>query len=686
MKNKTKVLRFARTYTRRGWRVIPIPRREKAPHLTHWQDLRLRESDLPEHFGKLSNIGLLLGKASKGLVDIDLDCDEAILLAESFLPHTNRIHGRSSKPSSHYWYYVPSSPKPEKFSDLDGECLLELRSTGQQTVAPPSLHPAGERIRWESRGKAARVGEEELLSAVRRLAAACLLARHWPATGSRHNASLALAGCLLRADWERVEAEEFVSQVAMAANDEEWKKRRADVRTTLKKLGQDGHATGRPSLNRLVDERVVERALEWLGVANTPIVGRERSGNRRWPKNLAENALYGLAGDIVRVVEPETEADPAALLLQFLVAFGNAIGPQPYFDIEGAWQKTNLFCLVVGRSAKARKGTAWAHVKRILEDVDRIWTQKCLASNLSSGEGVIWAVRDPAPKKGTGAEHKRAGIEKAMVDKRLMVIQSEFASALRIQRREGNVLSPILRQAWDSGKLRILTKNSPAETTGAHVSVIGHITLDELRREMSETDEANGYANRFLFCCAERTKLLPLGGRIDKQVLRPLVRRLIQAKFDSHKVGRLDFSSKARKLWCQRYPRLTAEVPGMLGAITARAEAQVLRLAIIYALLDRSDTIKTQHLRAALAVWRYCSHSARYIFGGAMGDRIADKILRALRVKKEGMSRTDIRNLFKRNLDAKRIGRALDFLSQYSLAACLIEETEGRPIERWSAL
>jgi hypothetical protein len=530
------------------------------------------------------------------------------------------------------------------------------------------------------------VEAEELLTATRRLAAACLLARHWPETGSRNTASLALAGCLLRADWERVEAEEFVSMVAMAANDEEWKKRRSVIRATLRKLRKDGHATGRPSLNKLMDERVVQRALEWLGVGTNPVINHPLRARNRWPKKLAKNAFYGLAGDFVRLIEPETEADPAALLLQFLVGFGNAIGPQPYFDIEGVWQKTNLFCLVVGRSAKARKGTAWAHVKRILEDVDRKWTQKCHASNLSSGEGVIWAVREPSPKKHGGAEHERRGTEKDIVDKRLMVIQSEFASALRIQRREGNVLSAILRQAWDSGKLRILTKNSPAETTGAHVSVIGHITVDELRRELSETDEANGYANRFLFVCAARTKLLPLGGRINKQALRALVRRIIKVKFHSRKVGRLDFSSKARNLWCERYPRLTAEVPGMLGAITARAEAQVLRLAIIYALLGRSDTIKTQHLRAALAVWRYCAHSARYIFGGSLGDRIADRILQALRKKKEGMSRTDIRNLFKRNLDSERIGRALDFLSQSHLVARSTEETEGRPIERWSAL
>ena len=270
--------------------------------------------------------------------------------------------------------------------------------------------------------------------------------------------------------------------------------------------------------------------------------------------------------------------------------------------------------------------------------------------------------------------------------KRLLIVQSEYSSALRIQRREGNVLSAIVRQAWDSGKLRILTKNSPVETTGAHVSIIGHITIDELRRELNETDEANGYANRFLFVCAERSKLLPLGGRVDSQILNRFVRRLQKAKYYARKVYKVGFSTKAERLYRKCYPKLSAEVPGMLGAITARAEAQVLRLSLIYALLDCSDLIKTQHLRAALAVWRYCSHSARYIFGGSLGSRIADRILQALRRKRKGMSRTEIREVFQRNVDGDRIQRALDFLSQYRLATCSTKATDGRPREIWKAV
>lgn len=130
------------------------------------------------------------GKPSGGLVDIDLDSKQAIFLAPYFLRKTRRVHGRKSKPRSHFWFRVTPTPTPQKFSDVDGTSLVELRSTGQQTIAPPSLHPSGELVRWFAKGRSGRVKEAELLSAVKRLAAATLISRHWPSPGSRNDAAL----------------------------------------------------------------------------------------------------------------------------------------------------------------------------------------------------------------------------------------------------------------------------------------------------------------------------------------------------------------------------------------------------------------------------------------------------------------------------------------------------------------
>jgi hypothetical protein len=686
MKIDNLTLKYAQKYARRGWSVVPVPAKEKAPRLKDWQKLRLKKSDLADYFSGGGNVGVLLGEPSKHLLDVDLDCDQAVFLASAFLPATERIHGRKSKPRSHWYYYGQAGLKPEKFSDPEGRtCLLEIRSTGQQTIIPPSIHPSGEKLRWAAKGKPSNVTNGTILQTARKLAAGCLLARHWPSIGGRNESSMALAGLLLRAGWTVEEAEIFISNVARAAYDEEWKDRGVVARSTQERLSKNLPVTGRPRLDTLIGKQVMDLVVRWLEIQPESAESSKPSMQvNQWPKPLHKNAFCGLVGDIVRKIGPETEADPAAIIVQLIVAFGNQIGPQPYYFIEGTRQKANLFCLVVGRSAVARKGTAWAHVLRLLKRVDSAWFRRCIASNLSSGEGIIWAVRtDEERKRPIGK--KRSLVPANVIDKRLLVVESEFSSALRIQRRDGNIVSPIIRQAWDSKPMRLLTKNSPAEARGAHVSIIGHITKDELRKELTATDEANGYANRFLFVASERKRRLPRGGRIAQAELDPFVRRLTKAKLHARDIGELDFNQEAGELWDKSYESLTRDVPGMLGAITARAATHVLRIAVIYAVLDLSFVIKVRHLRAALAVWRYCARSAQYIFGGSLGNKHAGRILDALRKQRNGLSRTQIRELFFRNLDAEEIERALAFLLEYKLASCRREDTNGRPKETWFA-
>lgn len=689
---KETVLEAAKKYTGWGCRVVPIPAKEKGPRRKGWQNLRLKESDLPDYFEGGENIGILLGKPSGGLVDVDLDCPEAIFLGRTFLPYTGRIHGHKSKPSSHWWYRATPIPASRKFSDPDGTCLVELRSTGLQTVVPPSIHPSGETIEWQSNKSSTQVDEDVLCTAVAKLAAAALIAHDWPKKGSRHHAALALAGTLLRARWDEYEGGEFVAWVARAAHDEEWTARKAVAKTTRKRLDADREATGRPRLAELLGHEVVKRACEWLGIVPEEILRSDvRPAPAGWPRQLSEQALHGLAGDIVKAIGPKTEADPAALLIQTLVGFGNLVGPGPFFEIESNPHRTNLFTILVGETSRSRKGTSWGRVNALLEQADPLWASKCHASGLSSGEGLVWAVQDRNDKPKPGVARKpnqdseNTAPEPARSDKRLMVYESEFSRTLKAQGREGNTLSAVVRQAWDKGNLQILTKTTPARATGAHISVVGHITQDELRRYLTVTDEANGFANRFLFVCVRRSKHLPLGGAIDSQVLHDLNRRLRQAAEFAKGVREVNFSPKATTLWCKRYARLSAEVPGLLGAITGRAEAQVLRLSLIYALLDCSAVIKIPHLRAALEVWRYCKDSCRYIFGSALGYPVADRILEELRKSPKGLTRTEISAIFGRNVSEAATSAALEFLRKQRRAFAKSEKSgeRGRPTERW---
>ena len=315
--------------------------------------------------------------------------------------------------------------------------------------------------------------------------------------------------------------------------------------------------------------------------------GHEENNGSKWPAPLASQAFHGIAGAIVHAIEPHTEADPAALLIQFLVGFGNLIGPRAYTTVEADRHGCNLFAAIVGVSAKGRKGTSWGHCRRVLDNVDTAWTNERIQGGLSSGEGLVWAVRDPIEKQEPVRDGKQitgyqtVKVDAGVSDKRLLIVESELASALRVMGREGSTLSPLIRQAWDTGDLRVLTKNSPAKATGAHISIIGHITRDELLRFLSSTETANGFANRFLWVCARRSKLLPEGGRIHDVDLSSIIQRLTNAVSAGQSAGELSRDETARKIWRRVYPVLSDGKTGMFGSATSRAEAQVLRLALV---------------------------------------------------------------------------------------------------------
>lgn len=404
-----------------------------------------------------------------------------------------------------------------------------------------------------------------------------------------------------------------------------------------------------------------------------------------WPAPPTKAAYCGLAGEIVRAIEPHSESDPVALLIQLLVGFGNIIGRGACYRVEADWHYTNLNAILVGDSSKARKGTSWGYITRLLKEVDPNWASRCVQSGLSSGEGLIWAVRDPSERTEQVGKH-RAAPDAGIADKRLLVVETEFAKTLKLMGREGNILSTVIRQAWDSGDLSTLTKNSPAKATGAHISILGHITAQELRRYLNETEQANGFGNRNMWICVRRSKYLPDGGGITEAEMASLAQRLIAAYEFANGVEVLKRDEgDAKDLWHSIYRELSQGYPGMLGAVLGRAEAQVMRLAMIYALLDCSAVIQRRHLVSALSLWYYAEASARHIFGEKVGDPVPDSILPALRSAANGMTRTEISNLFGRHRNGEEIGRTLTLLKANGLAVPQLRATGGRDEERWIA-
>ncbi|MFI5324058.1 MAG: hypothetical protein ACHQ6U_11160 [Thermodesulfobacteriota bacterium] len=395
-----------------------------------------------------------------------------------------------------------------------------------------------------------------------------------------------------------------------------------------------------------------------------------------YPTPLAEEAFYGLAGDIVRAFEPHSEADPAALLGSFLTAYGNVIGGGSWFTVGVIKHFPLLFILCIGDTSKARKGTSWGPIRVLFESVEPEWVDDRIQNGMSSGEGIINAVRDPIFKEGTL-------VVEGVSDKRLLVVESEFAQPLNTLRREGNILSPVIRNSWDSDKLQTLTKISPTKATDPKISIIGHITAQELIAGLNEIQSGNGFANRFLMFCVKRSKSLPFPGGYDSIDIGSLTAKLKKAVEFGKLAGEIRWAEKTKPLWAKIYPDLSEGKPGIIGAITARAEAQVVRLVCIYALLDCSNEIEPEHLKAALAVWSYAEASVRYIFQGRALDPLAKKIREALASRPQGLTRTEINNLLGGHYNKNRIDEALNTLKALGQAASKTIETGGRPVEMW---
>jgi hypothetical protein len=403
-----------------------------------------------------------------------------------------------------------------------------------------------------------------------------------------------------------------------------------------------------------------------------------------WP-SLSVEAYHGLAGDIVRAIEPETEADPAAVLISLLTAFGTAVGKSPHYAMGAGSHHTNLFSCVVGDTASG-KGQSWSVVDRLMRLASMKWND-AVCYGLSSGEGLVDRLKDPEPDDGA--------ILDTIPEVRLLAIETEFAKPITAMRRDGNTLSSVLRSAWDGQTLEVLTRGKSAlRSSNAHVGIIAHITPEEHAKLFKSsgngkghsTETSNGFANRFLWALTKRSKVLPEGG--DPDAIKPFAKPLRDALLNAGLIERVVRDDAAKALWAEVYESLTSAKAGAYGQVVGRGAPQVLRLSLIYALLDGSQTITADHLRAALAVWHYCDASAEMLFKDAANEAGPEpldlRLLNAI-IREPGISRKGLHHACGNNFKASDLDTALRSLESRRLAhrgRCQ-PEGGGRPAECW---
>jgi hypothetical protein len=384
-------LDFALTYIGRKWAPVPVPYRKKKPILVDWGNLRITEADAPRYFnGAPQNVGVIMGAASDGLADVDLDTAEAVAVAPYLLPSTKAIFGRPGNRASHWLYTTDLAQRHDtavlEYRDptlkADAKPLVELRIGGggkaAQTVFPGSVHESGEPIDWEERGNPAEVAADELEATVKQVAAAALLARHWPGEGSRHEAAKAVGGMLAHGGWTVPATKLFVQAVARAAGDPEWKDRETAARDAVNKREQGDKVLGLPTLVTLMDERAAKRAAEWLGLVTVDSFGFTR---RTSSADRASTAT-GTSNDIVT---EDNAAERFAELYAGRLRFCHDTGA--WFEWTGTIWKQN------------RTGTAFQWARELARQISRTEKERIryVSSKTSFAAGVErFARSDPA--------------------------------------------------------------------------------------------------------------------------------------------------------------------------------------------------------------------------------------------------------------------------------------------------
>jgi Bifunctional DNA primase/polymerase, N-terminal len=326
---------LARKYRDRGFATVPVPVGGKSPNVRGWPSLRLKtDAEIDELFNRdRLNVGAIMGAASGGLKDVDLDCKEAVALAPHFLPRTNSIYGRPGKQRSHYLYMGDDAGDPKARLALTDETkatIVELRHGGNgkaaQTVLPGSLHPSGERYAWHEDGPIATVPFPALKAAVTKIAVGTILMRHWPeGPHGRHELALGVGGFLARAGWSSADVEHLVDVVCRETDGVDWAHDHArTAKESAESLASGGQARGMPWMIETFGKPVAKHLAKLLGYRSrdavedpTPADGRPviKVGTLTTTATEAERALvdagvqfYERSNTMVRAIIKDVDA------------------------------------------------------------------------------------------------------------------------------------------------------------------------------------------------------------------------------------------------------------------------------------------------------------------------------------------------------------------------------------------
>lgn len=589
--------------------------------------------------------------------------------------------------------------------------LIELRSTGSQTLVPPSVHPSGETVVWANDGEPAEVEAEVLQQAVTRIAAGALLTRHWPAAGSRHEVALALGGGLLRAGWEVDVAADFVWHIAVAAGDEEADDRRRAVLSTADSFVTGQHTTGWPTLSALFDSRVIQRVQSWLGLEPN-----DRDADHGAP-NLVEAELAPPVPFPVDVL-PATLATfvregaaafgiPADYIALPLLGFAaGLIGNRRGIQLKRGWVEFPILWVGVIGHPGSGKSPGLDYAKHLLDHLQQAaWGTYRRALDAHQEAQAPGERGKPTDKPRLESFYTTDATLEAVATvleatPGLSMVRDELVGWVRSHdayRKAGDRQTWL--SLWSATTLKIDRKTSPPLMIVAPcVSVIGGIQPDRLTELRSDAGQRDGFVERLLLAWPVSGPVRWTDAEVGPGTIAAARQLFSQLHRQRHPRTVVEFDPVARDRfirWHDENVESMASASGLAVSWAAKYPRQVARIALVLQALhvpdDPKRPVTPEVVDGAIAVIEYLrNHLARVLVplgGPGVTSQGAGTVSRALHLLRESgdawLSRTNLHAGLGRNTAAEQLSAALATLEADGLVERRQVQTEGRPREEW---
>jgi hypothetical protein len=625
-----------------------IPLNGKKPFFDRWQDKTTTDFTQIDawHAKYKGNFGSVAKSQPNGHFVLEVDSTNVIARAkQDGVSFSSQVIIQSRIGRGHRWYiHSDESRLVGNIQQADtAKADFSVRADDMQCVSPGSINPvSGEQYRVKLAGTIAVASSAELnwlksqkvsvstgKKEITKNAAG--LVPH----GSVHSFMLSLAGKLRRAG----ATSEEIEPILLRKVHEECQSPHDDTKIRAMAQSIGNFPEGSP-----VNEMVLFDA----EVPKTLVVDE-----KRMPDPLSPDAYHGIVGRHLRNIENNSEAHPAGILTLFLSGFGSMVGMAAYFRVEDNLHYPMVNVIITGQSSRSRKDTAMGRALRPLKATDPIWGKEHIRQGFSSGEAVV-SYFDRLYRKGLAGPQMF----------RLFVTDTEFKSTLTICGREGNTLSEVYRHMFNGDSLEVNVKKTK-ECLSVPYSCgtsAGLITKSELLDVLKDSEMASGFVNRYLTVLVHRVRKISRPARITDPVallerdsivdyLKTVMQWVSQRKLEKDAVDgtigiKIVWGEEAGKAWDTFYYSLGDDDQEYL----TRAEVFVLRISMIYALLDMSDVIEPAHLKAALAVWRYAEQSSHLVYGNPQPSNVVklmNRVLTAGYVK-----RGAVHSLFQRHMPA----------------------------------